>query len=335
MSAVDLKRLVVRKRYFVPLKPSQIEKATLKTLNSYTYQPLYDVETWFVGKWDEKCWSFALNLEHLYIMARMKIPWSKARVIALSKEFRANSRDNYFGVLKSSVSGEPIELTIYTNRIEANGCLIEAEVKPILYHKIVQLGETPKEYEIQHSYLSSERFLKTIFEIGLSATTVSEDKPMIPRPIAEFLINDSFTRQITERLEQMLEGATAEILIMGWIGTYFISKFKELKEKGIDIFVVTGNTKEIRQDTMQKEKAKAFTELINIVGKTNICVKPEFHGRMVVVDNKAMIGSADLDSYSLTGTRIEFAAYTEEPSLVLSLRNYFKQAFSPLKETPE
>lgn len=73
-------------------------------------------------------------------------------------------------------------------------------------------------------------------------------------------------------------------------------------------------------------------ESISIIEKDHISLKPEFHGRAIVVDNKALIGSMDLDSYSLTGTRIEFAAYTEDPKIVRSLRNYFNQIFIPWNE---
>ena len=51
-------------------------------------------------------------------------------------------------------------------------------------------------------------------------------------------------------------------------------------------------------------------------------------GRARIVDNKAIIGSIDLDSYSLTGPRIEFAVYTEDVEIVRKLRSYFKQKFN-------
>jgi phosphatidylserine/phosphatidylglycerophosphate/cardiolipin synthase-like enzyme len=86
---------------------------------------------------------------------------------------------------------------------------------------------------------------------------------------------------------------------------------------------------------MRKEKEKAFAELLAFIGKESISTKSEFHGRAIIVDNKAIIGSMDIDSYSLTGARIEFAVYTEDPEVVRKLRNYFNQTFSPLKNSYE
>jgi len=297
--------------------------------------PVLDFVGWFVAERHKNHWCFGYNLKRSYIIKHATTPFSRQQVTELAQKYDADMSKIYFEELRSRVGGAPEELDVFVAKIENNGCIIDVELKPTLYSQIVQQSKIPKEDEIQNSYLTSERFLRTIFESGLSATTVSEEKLIIPKPAMEFLINDSDVRQITEKIEKMFEEATNEILIMGWIGTFFINKFKELKQKGINIFVITGNTKDIRQDIMQKEKAKAITELIATIGKSNISIKPEFHGRMVVVDNKVLIGSADLDSYSLTGTRIELAAYTEDPTIVLSLRNYFRKVFSPWKETPQ
>lgn len=175
--------------------------------------------------------------------------------------------------------------------------------------------------------------MQKIFEGGLSATLVTEKKKEPVRPKVESLINDTSTRQITEKIDAMFTGATGEILIIGWVGTILLNKLRELKEKGVKIKVITGNVKTIRQDPMRKEKERAIKELISIIGKKNISKKPEFHGRTIVVDNKALVGSMDLDSYSLTGTRIEIATYTEDPEIVRNLRDYFNRIFSPLKKT--
>jgi hypothetical protein len=43
----------------------------------------------------------------------------------------------------------------------------------------------------------------------------------------------------------------------------------------------------------------------------------------------------DLDSYSLTGTRNEFAIYTEKVESVRNIRNYFNNIFTPLKKQSE
>jgi len=316
------------------MKPSDLEKAIMNELEACD-PPILGFEGWYVSETHKNYWCFMYSFKHAYIHRHSRPPRSKQMAIELAQKYDDGRPKTYFEELGSRTGGDPYDFSVYVAKIENNGCIVDVELKPMLYYQIVQLYKMPNEYEIQHSYLTCERFLRTIFESGLSATTVSEEKLVIPKPVVEFLINNSYVRQITERIEKMFEEATNEILIMGWIGTFFISKFKELKQKGISIFVITGNTKDIRQDVMQKEKAKAITELIAIIGKSNISIKPEFHGRMMIVDNKALIGSADLDSYSLTGTRIELAAYTEDPTIVLNLRNYFKKIFSPWKETPQ
>jgi hypothetical protein len=61
-------------------------------------------------------------------------------------------------------------------------------------------------------------------------------------------------------------------------------------------------------------------------------ISRDFHGRAIVIDNKAFIRSMDLDSYSLTGPRIEFAIFTENPKIVRSIRKYFNASFSPAKK---
>jgi len=333
MSTVDLNRLRIRKKYFIPINPSELESSIMTELEACN-PSFFTFKAWRLAEKHKNYWRFDFNYRYSFILVHAKPPLLAQQAIELDQQYDADIRKNYFEELSNRVGGAPDELCVFVVKTETNGCIVEVELRPTFYRKIVQQYKMPEECEIQDSYLTCERFLKTIFESGLSATMVSEDKLIIPKPTMEFLINDSYVRQITERLEKMFEEATNEILIIGWIGTFFISKFKELKQKGINIFVITGNTKDIRQDIMQKEKAKAITELIDIIGKSNISIKPEFHGRMIIVDNKALIGSADLDSYSLTGTRIEFAAYTEDPSIVLSLRNYFRKVFSPWKETP-
>ena len=250
----------------------------------------------------------------------------------LSQEYDKNIKA-YFETLKNRVSSEPDTIFINILKCDENGCEIEVECLPTLYRKISQLGEKDiDEYQIQDAYITCERFLRTIFVGGLSGTAISEQKMTIPKPKVQLLINDVSNREITEKLNEMLDGATAQILIFGWMGTIFLKKLQELKQKGVEIKLITGSIKGIRQDLMRKEKEKAIKELISIIGKDHISIKPEFHGRAIIVDNKALIGSMDLDSYSLTGTRIEFAMYTEDPEIVRRLRNYFIKTFTPWKE---
>jgi hypothetical protein len=206
-----------------------------------------------------------------------------------------------------------------------------------MYRVLTQLSgkEEPSDALIQDAVISCERFLKTIFVGGLGATSLSEKKIAIPKRQVEFLINDATHRQIHEKLEDMLDNAVTEILIFGYMGTIFVNKLQHLKQNGVRIKLITGSIKAIRQDVMRKEKETAMAELIKLIGNYNICSNPNFHGRALIVDNKALIGSMDLDSYSMTGARIEFATYTEDPEMVRALRMYFEQIFTPSKEEQE
>jgi phosphatidylserine/phosphatidylglycerophosphate/cardiolipin synthase-like enzyme len=331
MSTIDLNRLVIRKRYSIPIKASGLGEVIAKQLTACDAD-FFGLKAWVLLEKTEKGFLFCWNVRHGYVVSNIVLPTTEEKVREVVRKYDADSSKAYFEELSSRTGGQPFDFCVHVVKTDNESCLVDVDLTPVLYRQIVQLHKKAEEYAVQDSYLKGERFLRIIFESGLGATTVSEVKSPIPKPTVEVLINDAYLRQITDKLQKMFEEATDEILIIGWIGTFFISTFKELKQKGIDIFVATGSTQNIRQDEMRKEKSKAFAELIKVIDKTNICVKPELHGRMVIVDNKALIGSADLDSYSLTGARVEFATYTEDPATVISLRRYFKEIFSPLKD---
>jgi phosphatidylserine/phosphatidylglycerophosphate/cardiolipin synthase-like enzyme len=118
---------------------------------------------------------------------------------------------------------------------------------------------------------------------------------------------------------------------MGWVGTDCLPKFKELKTAGITIRAVTHNPNE-RKAPVDPDIQKSYSELVDILGLENVSVNRLLHGRALIVDNKALIGSMDLNSDSLSGEHIEFAIYTEDVDVVRSLRAYFEKMFKPLKE---
>lgn len=202
---------------------------------------------------------------------------------------------------------------------------------PTLYRKVTQLKKKTKEIYIQDAYITCKRFLKSIFEAGLSATLITEERKEV-KPIFELITNDVSSQPITEKISRIFNEATGEILIMGWIGTFFVKKLRELKNKGVSIRAITHKPKEAKGQPWAQEISRAYKELIDIIGLECISIKPELHGRAVIVDNKAIIGSMDLNAYSLTGSHIEFAMYTEDSETVRNLRNYFNRIFSPLKE---
>ena len=330
MSSINLERLRVKRTFFVPIRKENLINEIHNELNKYL-SPIADIPSWIFVKHGNTL-IFRVNYKLLYIGFELRRSKKKKGIEMLSQEYDKNIKA-YFETLKNRVNSEPDTIFINILKCDENGCEIEVECLPTLYRKISQLEEKDiDEYQIQDAYITCERFLRTIFVGGLSGTSISEQKIAIPKPKVQLLINDVSNREITEKLNEMLDGATAQILIFGWMGTIFLKKLQELKQKGVEIKLITGSIKGIRQDLMRKEKEKAIKELISIIGKDHISIKPEFHGRAIIVDNKALIGSMDLDSYSLTGTRIEFAMYTEDPEIVRRLRNYFIKTFTPWKE---
>lgn len=337
MPNIDLERLRVIQDYFVPIRKEELRERILKELNAAL--PCFsNFKPWNVEE-HGICLHFDASTEYLYAIAR--IQYDEANITNNAEKIQAEVRKlTTAQVLKEALQStrisQPLDIYVNINRCEQNGCEINVECTPTLYRRMSQLREDNfSEFQVQDAYISCQRFLRMIFIGGLSGTPLSERKTTLKQESVEFLINDISHRQITDKLEEMLNNATAEILIFGWMGTIFIKKLKELKEKGVKIRLITGNIRGIRQDEMRKEKEKAMDELISIIGKADISSKPESHGRAIIVDNKALIGSMDLDSYSMTGARIEFATFTEDPEIVRALRSYFGHIFTPLKEEAE
>ena len=338
MSTIDLERLIVKQTYFIPVKASELERAISKELEDH-HSSICGIEGWGLVEEHKNSFCYLYNMEHHFVLHHvlgMEPGTRKYKKLVKEKstEFRKGLPKSYHATLKKRLSGLPIRIYVFVTNTEEKGCTCDIECFPTLYQKLnMKVVKEATELEIQDAYLTCRRFVKSIFESGLSATLVTEKISIVSKPIIDFLINDVSNRRLAEKVKTMLSGATGEILIIGWIGTILLKKLKELKEKGVEIKVITGSVKSIRQDPMRKEKERAMKELISIIGKENISTKPEFHGRAIVVDNKALVGSMDLDSYSLTGTRIEFATYTEDPEIVRTLRKYFNRIFSPLKKT--
>jgi HKD family nuclease len=336
MSTIDLQRLRAIQSYFVPIKKEKLAERIFNELDAML-PTLSGLKAWRMEEHGNSL-HFAVNFEYAYVIS--KLAWDEANLDKNVQKLRAEySKLHGSQGIKESLTivrfGQPFDVYVNIRRCEANGCEIEVECTPALYRRVSQLYEKNfDDCQIQEAHISCERFLRTVFIGGLSGTLLFE-KSTSQGDSTEFLTNDVSKRQITEKLEKMLDNATGEILVFGWIGTIFLNKLQELKKKGVKIRFITGNTKTIRQDEMRREKEKAMREIISIVGKANISSKPEFHGRAVIADNKALVGSMDLDSYSMTGARIEFAMYTENPEIVRTLRSYFEQVFSPLKEEVE
>ena len=338
MSTIDLERMIVRQTYFIPVKASQLRAAVRKELEAHD-PSIYEIRAWYLEEEHENSFCYECSMRYHFVYEQvigMKEGTREYKRLVKEKsaEYKKMLPKIYHKKLKTRLSNLPMSLYVFVTNTEENGCSCDIQCFPTLYQKLnMKVVKEASEFEIQDAYLTCRRFLKSIFESGLSATFVTEKIRKVSKPAIDFLINDISNRQLAEKVETMLSETTGEILIIGWVGTILLKKLKELKEKGVEVKVITGSVKSIRQDPMRKEKERAMKKLINIIGKENISIKPEFHGRAIVVDNKALVGSMDLDSYSLTGVRTEFATYTEDPEIVRTLRKYFKGIFSPLKKT--
>ena len=241
---------------------------------------------------------------------------------------------SFFDSLETIYNHLPVVIHVFVAHTEEKGCTCSIECFPALYEKMRRkvLKTRPTEFDIQDAYTTCRRFLKNIFEGGLSATLILEEKKEPLKPTAQLLINDQASRQILDKIEEMLEQATGEVLLCGWIGTLLLPKLKEIKQKGVNIRVVTHKEKELKGKPGHQDVQRAFQELISTIGEDSISIRPECHCRVVVVGNKALIGSTDLNAISLTGAHRELAIYTEDPEIVRNLRKYFNEIFSPLSK---
>ena len=338
MSKIDLDRLIVRQTYFVPVESSQLSKVILDELNAppypvidgrYRWTPLEKHGLSFHFQYDMK-WSFLYD--ETWGMDLTTEEYKKL-VEQKSEEFEKMGTRAFFRKLKTIRPDIPYRLYVSVINEEENGCLCKVECLPTLYEKLRYLkGFDTNDLQIQSAFLECRRFLEIIFESALSATLVAEEKKLPPPVITQLLINDQASHQILNKIETMLDEATGEVLVCGWIGTLLLPKLRELKEKGINIRIITHKSAELKGKSGRRDVEKAHVELISLLGKEHISVSPECHFRVLVVDNKALVGSMDLNAISLTGTHREFAIYTEIPEIVRSIRNYFNQTFTPLEE---
>ena len=338
MSKIDLDRLIVRQTYFVPVGSSQLSKVILDELNTPPYPVIYGLYRWgllekhglnFHFQYSVK-WGFLLDATWGMDRTTEK---GKKIVKQKSEEFEKMGVDAFFRKLRKIRPDIPYHLYVSVINEEENGCVCKVECMPTLYEKLryIKNFET-NDFEIQNAFLESRRFLEIIFESGLSATLVTEEKKIPSQVTTQFLINDQAFRQILNEIETMLDEATGEVLVCGWVGTLLLPKLRELKEKGINIRIITHKSAELKGKPGRRDVEKAHVELISLLGKEHISVSPECHFRVLVVDNKALVGSMDLNAISLTGTHREFAIYTEIPEIVRSIRKYFNQTFTPLEE---
>ncbi len=337
MSKIDLDRLIARQTYFIPIKSSQLEKRIKEELN-IKWAKLGGILRWNILEKHELSFHFIINLKYSFLHGETwgvdrKTEEYKELIKEKVKEFDEKGAESFYEKLESIRTDIPYHLHVSIVGKEEDGCLCKVECLPSLYEKLRYDIEVEKNnFMIQNAHLQCKRFLGTIFESGLSATLISEEEKLPPQITTQFLINDQTSHNILEKIEPMLNGATGEVLVCGWIGTLLLPKLRVLKERGINIRIMTHKSPELKGKQGKRDVERAHGELISLLGKKNISMNPECHFRVLVVDNKALVGSMDFNAISLTGTHREFAIYTEDPEIVRSIRNYFNQVFTPLKE---
>ena len=337
MSTIDLERLIVRQTYFIPIQSHQLLKAVLKELEA-TEPDIEGLFPWGLAEEHRLSFHFIYDLKYVFLY---DIMWGmdpetekyKKLVKEKSKEFDELGTEAWKDQLEFTHSNLPIHIYVSIIKMEKNGCLCKVECVPVLYEKLRYFKDKESSsFQIQDAYLTCKRFLETIFESGLTASLVVEEKKELLKPSTQLLINDQTSRQIFNKIEKMLGQATGEVLLCGWIGTLLLPKLKEINKKGVNIRVITHKKDELKGKPGHRDVQTAFKELIPMIGKDNISIKPECHCRVIVVDNKALIGSMDLNAISLTGSHRELAIYTEDPEIVRNLRKYLNGIFSPLSK---
>lgn len=327
----DLNRIIAKKSYRVTMPPEAVFEEIEKYLCPIEISE--GCKEWScILRRGVRSRTFTLDLGYKFITQYMKIDSTKEERRELHKKFFENL-DNNIDIIYSSLRNNIIdELKIIVSDINELGCTCQVECTPILYTKIskqILSMEDVSEFQIQDAHREGLSFLDEVFIGGLEAKPIKEAHMISHR--LEILVNNTNNREITERIDSLLDDATGEVLICGWIGTHFIPKLKEIKSKGVNIRFITHKPKEAKTQPWKSEIEEAYGELCTDIGLESICIDPSMHGRMVIVDNKALIGSMDLSSYSLTGTHTEFAIYTEEPEIVRRLRRQFNAKFEPLK----
>jgi len=323
MSTIDLSKLTARKKFFIPIKSSALNELIWKQLE-------LDPHAWRISV--ERPKSGTMSLLWSEEWARMRCideskPFTKPNLDEYRAEFEKDMLDKMEEMLNRWMDNVPVEIHFVVVEETSGGCVCEITCFPLVRHKILRnLSVECGEAGLQDARLRCEEFLVDIFVGGLGGKEIAERREVTQW---ELLINDIDCHHITERVYQMLEQAVGEVSIMGWVGTDCLPKLKELRSKGVTIQAVTHKPSELKSP-VPKDIQEGYTNLVKILGKMNVSTNRQLHGRAIVVDNKALIGSMDLNAHSLSGEHKEFAVYTDDVDTVRKLRTYFREIFVPL-----
>jgi len=330
---LDLSNSIVKKKYLVNGSKEDI----FAKIDSFFLQTSYRSSDFIIFDQGEYLRDYLFSLENTFI--HMNIDHSiygderKNEIDKLSKRFFKNLGNNSDDALKSLRGCEPFRIRV----ILEDTNLESVKILNVIYHSILysQLSKQMikesdvTEFMLQEAYEEGSQYLDKIF-IGLL-----QGKEYLKRNILEtntlLITNDSYSRDITKKIKYLFSFAKNEVLIVGWIGTELLNELKLLKDREVNVKIITHKPNEAKDQPWKAEIEKAYKEIVNLFTIKNICIIPSFHTRFLVVDDSAIIGSMDLNSSSLNGTHTEIAIFTEDPDIVDKLKTEFSRNFIPLK----
>ena len=249
MSTIDLERLIVKQTYLVPLSVSETKAQILQELNRH-YIPIAGLSPWYMietGSHVKYSYSPRYSATRNYLIKKGRLSKPEENEIReFLREFDSKFPESGFEEIEKRRPNLPDTLHVTFKAIEG-GCQCKVECLPIWYERLSQLRlEPPSDFQIQDAFLTCKRFVEILFESGLSATLISEEKREPMKPTAQLLVNDQTSRQILGEIEGMLDQGTGEVLLCGWIGTLLLPKLKEIKQKGVNIRVITHKANELK-----------------------------------------------------------------------------------------
>jgi len=129
---------------------------------------------------------------------------------------------------------------------------------------------------------------------------------------------------IEETTKEMILSAKKSLKILSpYFDMYLVKQLLEKKEQGIEIFIVTRDIKEVKNQKANVQALKYIQKELGENHKANAYI----HSRMIIRDDiDALVSSADLTRDSLL-SQYNVGLILSEPALLQKLINYFNQIF--------
>jgi hypothetical protein len=230
-------------------------------------------------------------------------------------------KKSFFDKLKLFRDGFPEELTmlLYPSPLK-NTIIVDVICTPYMYRKMAQNVQFlfPKT-SIDDAKTLCTQFIKDTMHI-LGADTIVEPKAkaeICPVENFEFLYNTPTESAINKKAHELIQIASKQILLAGWVDREFIGELENAKGRGLDVRLITksteGSNKLVRED---------FNRL-KVLGKQNIKLNKRFHDRFLVCDNNCIIGSMYYTDASKT--RYESVVLTDNIAVIEKLKEHFER----------